>query len=433
MDAFLNGNILLDVIGVVIVCIIAFTGPKYDKSTYSRLFFPMIALIITILLTDSLAWSLNGSELPSARWMLWVFNTVYYAAQVVFCYFWLLFAGYWGLRDSRKMRVAAIPVAIPAVIELALVLINPWTGWVFTIDAANSYVRGSLFDANLVLYVFYIAGAALVSLYACVHAEDEMAKRRSQLLLLFMALPVIAAVIQFLHFGTSILWPCTALLLMMIHLSRQQQVMADERLKLASVEQELIQGRVSTMMSQIQPHFLFNTLNAIYYLCGEEPKTAQRAVGDFATYLRATLDSVNRTTPVAFEKELEHTRIYLQLEKMRFDDELTVDYDIRATAFALPALTVQPLVENAVKHGLGQKKGGGRVGISSREKPECFEVVIKDDGVGYDALDTGALSETGIQNVRWRLADMVNGSLEIESVAGEGTTAVIRVPKEGVK
>ena len=118
---------------------------------------------------------------------------------------------------------------------------------------------------------------------------------------------------------------------------------------------------------------------------------------------------------------------------MRFEDELDIVYDIQAQDFFLPALTVQPLVENAVKHGVGDTLNGGMVKISSKELDDCFEIEISDNGAGFDTESISNDNEThvGIDNVRSRLELMCNGSLEIESELGKGTTVTVKIPRGG--
>lgn len=204
-----------------------------------------------------------------------------------------------------------------------------------------------------------------------------------------------------------------------------------QELKLKEQEAELANSRISIMLSQIQPHFLYNSLNTIHYLCEKDPKAAKTAICDFSDYLRGNLDSIKRTAPVPFDMELKHIKIYLSLEKMRFEEELDVIYDIETTEFSLPSLTVQPLIENAVKHGVGSLPLGGTVKFSTREYKDHFEISVQDNGVGFDVNEQKNDGKThiGIENVRNRLWKMSNATLDITSVKGQGTTAVIKIPK----
>ena len=206
--------------------------------------------------------------------------------------------------------------------------------------------------------------------------------------------------------------------------------MEQERL-LEEQEKELAESRISIMMSQIQPHFLYNSLNTIYHLCGRNPQMAQKAINDFSDYLRGNLDSLKRKTAVPFETELKHIEVYLSLEKMRFDDELNIVYDIQTKDFMVPSLAVQPLVENAVKYGIGQSEQGGTIVIATKECEDYYEISVEDDGVGYDMGETPSddRSHIGIENVRKRLWTMCQATLTIESMIGKGTKAVIQLPK----
>lgn len=185
------------------------------------------------------------------------------------------------------------------------------------------------------------------------------------------------------------------------------------------------------MLSQIQPHFLYNALNAIYYLCEKNAGLAQQAIAEFSDYLRGNLDSIGVEDNVPFERELTHIRNYLFLEKLRYEDELEIIYDLETLDFRLPPLTVQPLVENAVRYGVGQAPDGGSVIIRSTEHDAYYQVEVIDDGIGYHADEVQEIgrSHIGISNVRERLELMVHGSLEIENREGGGTVARIRIPK----
>ena len=115
---------------------------------------------------------------------------------------------------------------------------------------------------------------------------------------------------------------------------------------------------------------------------------------------------------------------------MRFDDKLNIKYDIQDTDFELPLLSIQPLVENAVKHGVGMKDDGGTVKIISRKTDAGHEVIIEDDGVGFDVgeVKNDARSHIGMENTKKRLHDMCNGEVIIESEIGKGTIARVIIP-----
>ena len=202
--------------------------------------------------------------------------------------------------------------------------------------------------------------------------------------------------------------------------------------KIAELENDLLQSQISIMLSQIRPHFLYNSLAAIQELCLIDPETASVTVNEFSSYLRGNLDSLSMKMPVPFEKELRHVETYLSLEKKRFGKRLNVVYDIAARDFFLPALTLQPVVENAVRHGVVKREAGGTVTIRSELTETDAAITVADDGVGFNPDDMdgqGDRLRVGIENVRSRLAVMCRGTLSIQSVPGAGTTVVITIPR----
>ena len=188
------------------------------------------------------------------------------------------------------------------------------------------------------------------------------------------------------------------------------------------------ESRIRIMMSQIQPHFLYNTLSSIQALCRIDPEKAFDVTEKFGTYLRSNINSLDQPDLIPFSKELEHTRVYSEIEMIRFPN-VRVDYGVTDVDFSVPALTVQPLVENAIRHGVRIRKEG-IVTVSSRRTELCHEIVISDNGKGFDAdlLKTADGTHIGVRNVRERLERMCGGTLAVESVIGEGTTVTIRIP-----
>lgn len=197
-----------------------------------------------------------------------------------------------------------------------------------------------------------------------------------------------------------------------------------------SIEAELKESRISIMLSQIKPHFIYNTLGTIERMCLKDPQKAFDLVRNFSLYLRGNFSELNSVTPIRFAEELEHVEYYANIEKVRFPD-MSIEYDVQSTDFLLPALSVQPLVENAIKHGLMKLERGGRVLVRSYETQTHFCIEVTDDGVGFDtSRPCDAKKHIGLRNIRERLKAMVNGELLIESEINVGTKAVILIPKE---
>lgn len=227
-----------------------------------------------------------------------------------------------------------------------------------------------------------------------------------------------------------------ALVIQLVQLVIDMRAQYKEMIRYQQMQSELYEAKVSLMVSQIQPHFLYNSLTSIAMMCTKDPKLAKTATINFADYLRGNMNSLKEKKPVPFNRELEHLKKYLMLEQMRFGDMLNIEYDIQCTDFSLPQLSVQPLVENAVKHGVGMKEDGGTVTIATRETDDAYEVIISDDGVGFDTSDPpkdDGRSHVGMENVKHRLKDMCNADVIIESEIGKGTVSTIRIPKEDTK
>ncbi len=206
-------------------------------------------------------------------------------------------------------------------------------------------------------------------------------------------------------------------------------------LKTAEIEKELEIANTSLMISQIQPHFLYNALNTIKYLIKRDPKSAEKAVISFSRYLRGNMDSITKKEPIPFAEELEHTKNYCDIELLRFGDKLSIVYDTPVNNFSLPALSVQPIVENAIKHGVTKKPEGGTVTVTTSEDEHNYLIIVQDDGVGFD-VDNPDLTPSdthahiGINNVRERLENMVNATFTIKSQIDIGTCVTIKIPKK---
>ena len=193
---------------------------------------------------------------------------------------------------------------------------------------------------------------------------------------------------------------------------------------------ELAESRISTMMSQIRPHFIYNTLGSIEQLCKLDPPKAGELVHNFAKYLRGNFGELDNTKPILMSQEMEHVRHYISIENVRFPD-MTFTFEMNTEDFNIPALTVQPIVENAIKHGLMKLSKGGTINVACNEIDTHYIITVVDDGVGFDTgVAVDERKHVGLRNIRERLKVMVNGTLDIDSTPGVGTKVTIKIPKE---
>lgn len=240
---------------------------------------------------------------------------------------------------------------------------------------------------------------------------------------IYCFLPLVAIIVQNFIPGYAIAYLSILLSIEILFLF----VNVRKNAQLAFESSKRTEAEVKIMLSQIQPHFAYNTLASISTLIKINPDKAQVALDTFTEYLRANLSSLTENGLIPFNDEIRHVQLYLSLEKMRFDERLNVIYELQSTNFSVPPLSLQPLVENAVKHGILKKIEGGTIIIRSYEKSAGYIVEIEDNGVGLDVDEIKKLDNkhVGLNNVKYRINMMCRGSMKIESEIGKGTKIIL--------
>jgi sensor histidine kinase YesM len=293
-------------------------------------------------------------------------------------------------------------------------------------------------------YMFLQAVSYILDLYLVYKVSVEVAKKKrfSIPFLIASCILIVSIVIDnyyingYISKNVEFVFPIAGtifiLMLLIIQVIRIGEAYVAE-LHAAELKEELADINMRLMLSQIKPHFLYNALNTIKYLIKKDPKTAEQVVVKFSKYLRANMDSLTQKTPLPVEKELEHVANYTDIEKHRFGDRLNVVYDIECNDFVILPLTIQPIVENAIKHGINQKPEGGTVTVKTYDDEMFFYVDISDDGVGYDVTkqpdEKDERSHVGINNIKVRLKEMLKATVDVESTVGVGTKVLIKIPK----
>lgn len=196
------------------------------------------------------------------------------------------------------------------------------------------------------------------------------------------------------------------------------------------LEEELKSSRIVLATGQIRSHFIFNVLNAISGMCKYDPKLADETIVRFARYLRSNVDILGNDSLVSFSKELCHVEDYIGLEQVRYGSKIEFTAETETEDFPVPTLILQPIVENAVKHGILPKKEGGIIRVRTFSDDENNIITVTDDGVGFDAAAPRKESSVGLTNVEFRLKTMVGGTISTVSESGKGTTVTVKIPKE---
>ncbi len=360
-------------------------------------------------------------------------TVTHYILVVLSC---LTFLAFWfyHLEELPKTRLGkyfTLIICIEFSVYILLYLISIKTGFMIYITPERTIVFPHLIIDYSSVLIF-----EMLYMISVISAKIELKKK--VVMISFSVLPIFCLIIDcILSFALNIKWVFTAgsyafilmscyLIFINASLEEKEMLLIREK-QIAESEKKQFELQSAVMMSQIQPHFLYNALVAIRVLCREDPKRGDEAIVNFSHYLRENMDSLQSNLPIPFEKELDHTKTYLMLEKMRFGDELNTVYEIGCSDFVIPALTLQPLVENAVRHGICQNENGGTVTIRTERVDGEIQISVTDDGPGFDTskqTDDGK-SHIGIKNARTRLQIMLNGELNISSTVGKGTTATI--------
>ncbi len=244
-------------------------------------------------------------------------------------------------------------------------------------------------------------------------------------MLSYITLPIFAIILHLMFYGIAFLSFANTISIIIIFIFLQ----SERERTIAEQEKEITVNQLNITLSQIQPHFLNNALNTIQYLCDTNPRLASETVGKFSKYMRMNLESLSQNHAIPFKNDLEHLENYLSIEKLRFPD-IKFIYDIKATDFSVPPLTLQPLVENAIRHGVRQLESGGIIEISTFCKDNNNVIVIKDNGGGFDVATKPNDNRThvGLSNTKNRLNIMCNGEMSVDSKIGIGTKITIQIP-----
>ena len=307
------------------------------------------------------------------------------------------------------------------VLGVTFVLINIFTGCLYTVNPDNSYTAGSL---AWVPNALNVAQLVLLLPLVCAEENDLTPLAIGRLWSLAAGLPLISLLGELLLPNLTLSYPgyALALFFMYIELQRlQERALMAEKLELAESRTQLLSG-------QIRSHFIFNSLAAIGELCYEDPKLAQKAIADFSTYLRGNMNAVGDVKLVSFDSEVSNIKSYVGLEQMNPTTPFDVEWDLQATRFTLPPLVVEPLVENAVVHGVSTRREGGLIQIRSWEEDDAYKVSVHDNGVEGVEVKGSKHNGIAIENGRRRLELLCKGTLEAGR-AEDGYLAVVTIPK----
>jgi hypothetical protein len=316
-----------------------------------------------------------------------------------------------------------IPVNILVGINLLIHLTSFFTDWCINITPDNHFHGGPLRYTCLIISIILLIYNLVVII-----REFKNAKKKILIIPIILTALVVYGMAFDIFSDSSITHIVDYVTIMIVIATIFYYIWLHIQFVYKHESDLLAQQKIQIALSQIKPHFIYNTLNAIQDIEGM-PKTAQDAIVDFSKYLRENLDFLTASNLIPFTKELEHVTKYVNLEKLRFGDKINVNFDIQTSDFLIPSLSLQMIIENAIKHGITKKYEGGTVNVQSYEKDDKIFIIVDDDGVGFDVNKVIGENHLGFKNSRERLRHFVNGNLIIESEINKGTKVTVIIPR----
>ena len=306
----------------------------------------------------------------------------------------------------------------------ALLVSTIFTDYIFYVTPDYQFRRGEWF----VLLMIPLNAIMLLN-FVCLIRWRRLLTRKYYYGFLIAIVPLTAALLVHTFVDVTALIDISTVL---SAVSMLGLVMAEQIEQNARQQEELAKQRANVMVLQMRPHFIYNTLMSIYSLCNQDPQKARQVTMDFTNYLRKNFTAVASENPITFSSELEHTRNYLAVEQAQYEDMLLVEYDTKFTNFRLPPLTLQPIVENAVKHGMNPYDGPLRIFIKTRHTDEGNIITVEDTGTGFGENDNND-PHIALANIKERLQMMCDGTLTISPRENGGTTVTVFIPNKAAE
>ena len=297
--------------------------------------------------------------------------------------------------------------------------IGQFTNWFYVVTPNNEFIRTSL----LPLLMLPLVLGMFVNIAGLIRRRKKLSTRYLVAFLIyllpftvFLTVHAFIDIAPFLFSGVGI---CA--------FSMCYFIVSDQIIHNFHQQREIANQRASVMVLQMRPHFIYNTMMSIYYLCKQDADKAQQVTLDFTTYLRKNFTAVASEEAVPFKDELEHTKAYLAVEQAQHEDMLCVDYDTPHIDFKVPPLTLQPLVENAVKHSLDPNGEALHIYVKTRLTDSGNEIIVENNGLDYQP-STDNEPHTALANIQQRLNMMCKGTLKITPREGGGTVVKVTIP-----
>ncbi len=321
--------------------------------------------------------------------------------------------------ERRKRTPLFASMVTLWLVYAALLIFTQFTTDIYSISPENVYQRGPLY------FVLLVPPAAMMGLncVSLLFRRKKLSTKQRAAFAVYLLLPLCCMLFQMFSYGLLMIVIGTSVSVMILFVF----ILMDQVDHSIRQQQENAAQQASITVLQMRPHFIYNTLMSIYYLCKQDTEKAQQVILDFSSYLRQNFTAIAKEDTIPFTEELEHTRAYLAVEQARFQDRLLVKFETPFTTFRIPPLTLQPIVENAVKHGLDPELEPLFISVYSRQRDGYAEIIVEDSGPGYKPSDDDE-PHIALANISKRLKMMCGGELTISNADCGGTIVTIRIP-----
>ena len=387
----------------------------WSKRYFITLFSLLLLCTVTCFL-ELIFW--YDPEMAATERVIYVFESLLLSVPMFMPTVFLL---HWCGENVKKSMFFNTVTAMLGVFFI-LNIIAPFTDVFARVTTDNQFFRGPLWALGLAPIVVIL----VLNIVGVIKRRKKLSKKYFVGLLVYLFPMTLAVFVHlFIPVELFIVFGMALFALIMFGL-----ILSDNVEQYARQQQEIAHQRAGIMVLQMRPHFIYNTMTSIYYLCDQDPEKAKQVTLDFTTYLRKNFAAIASEDTIPLSDELEHTRAYLAVEQAQFEDSLFVSFDTPYSSFRVPPLTIQPIVENAVKHGLRSSSDPIHISVVTRKTDTSAEIVVEDDGPGFDPVDDNE-PHVALNNIRQRIEMMCGGKLEIKGREGGGTSVTVRIPTDG--
>lgn len=406
---------------VMMVIGIAFSAamPALDRwsKRYFITLFSLLLLCTVICFLTVIYWE-DPTKATEAN-IVYLFEGLLLSTPIYMPTLFLLHSCGENLKDSLLFKIVTAVLGVYVI----MLSVTQVTDSVYRVTPDNQFIRGPLWALWMVPLVLIM----VLNTAGVIKRRKKLSKKAFIALLIYL-IEMTAAIILHMFISVELFVVFGMALFAMIMFGL---ILSDNMEQYAKQQHQIAHQRASVMVLQMRPHFIYNTMTTIYYLCKQDADKAQQVTLEFTDYLRKNFTAIASENPVSFADELKHTQAYLAVEQAQHEDMLVVEYDTPHTRFCVPPLTLQPLVENAVKHAMDPDGDPLHIYVKTRQTEKGSEIIVENTGADFDPVADDNEPHIALNNIRNRLEMMCGGTLTVSPRDGGGTVVRVTIPASG--